>query len=112
MSRRAKIALGGIVASAILLSLAVINGFWAFLSGLRGPLIASLLYFIVFILCFFKRHFKAGLIAAAFGFGIHLAELFLQGISELEDIQKLFFVMNLILPLPLALMSYLASSES
>jgi hypothetical protein len=99
------------MASAILVSLAALNVFWAVLSGRRGPLIGSLFYFIVFVLCLWKRHFKAGLFAAAFGFGIHLVELFSKGISELEDIQKLFFMMNLILPLPLALMSYLASSE-
>lgn len=112
MSRRAKISLPGILASAILLSLAVINGYWAIMSGLRGPAIAALFYFVVFVLCLFKRHYKAGLIAAAFGFGIHLVELLSQGISGLTDIQKLLFMMNLILPLPLALVSYLASSEA
>lgn len=100
------------MASAILLSLAVINGYWAVRSGLRGPAIAALFYFAVFVLCFFKRHYKAGLIAAAFGFGIHLVELLFQGISELADIQKLWFLMNLILPIPLAVMSYLASSKA
>ena len=112
MRRLAKISRCGVIASAILLSLGMINGYWAILSGLRGPAIASLFYFVVFVLCFFKRHFKAGLIAAAFGFGIHLVELLFQGISGLDDIQKLLFMTNLILPLPLALMSHLASSEA
>jgi hypothetical protein len=99
------------MALTILLSLAVLNGFWAIQAGFGGPLIASLFYIIVFALCLWKRHYKAGLFAAAFGFGIHLFELLSQGIRELESIERLFFVLNLILPLPLALMSHRASSR-
>ncbi len=112
MSQRARISFPGIMILAILLSLTVLNGLWAILSGSGGPLIACLFYIIVFALCLWKRHFKAGLLAAAFGFGIHVLELLSQGIRELESIEKGFFMLNLILPLPLALMSRWASSRN
>ena len=99
----------GIITIALLLSLAVVNAIWLIVSWHGGVLIALAFYSVISFLCLRRQHFQAGVIAGILGFGIHLYELFVLGTSELIGIDHVFFYANLILPVPLTIISYLAS---
>jgi len=92
----------------LLISLSVVNACWLIVNWHGGPLIALAFYLIVSILCLRKQHFQAGIISGIIGFGIHLIDLIGLGTSQLTGITKFFFYMNLILPIPLSVTSYLA----
>ncbi len=99
----------GVIAIVLLLALVGINAIWLSIRGHGGALIALAFYSAVSYLCLRSRHFGAGIIAGIFGFGIHLFELLAKGTTELIGIDQVFFFANLILPIPLAFTSYLAS---
>ena len=95
----------------LLLSLVVVNAAWLIINWQGGPFIALAFYLVVFLLCIRKQHFQSGVIAGIIGFGIHLFELVGLGTSQLTGITQLFFYMNLILPIPLSITSYLSSRK-
>lgn len=92
----------------LLISLAATNAVWLLVNWQRGPLIALAFYLVVTYLCLRKGDFQAGVIAGTLGFGVHLLELFGPGSNQLTGIEQFFFYINLILPVPLAITSYLA----
>jgi len=89
----------------------VVNAIWLIVSWHGGALIALAFYSVISFLCLRKQHFQAGVIAGILGFGIHLYEFFVLGTSELTGIVQVFFYANLILPVPLTIISYLASCK-
>jgi hypothetical protein len=101
----------GIAAILLLCFLAVSNAAWVIISGHRGSFIALVFYLIVSVLCLRNRHFQAGVIAGTFGFGIHVYELLTRGITELNFVDQVFFFINLIVPIPLTILSFLAVRE-
>ena len=109
MEKKEKISPSGIITIAFLLSLAAANAVWLIVSWHGGAFIALAFYSVISFLCLRRQHFQAGIIAGIIGFGIHLFELFVLGTSELIGIDCVFFYANLILPLPLAITSFLAS---
>lgn len=111
MKKKGKISPSGIITIAFLLSLAGANAVWLIISGHGGTLIALVFYSVVSFLCLRSRHFRAGVIAGIFGFGIHIYELFVLGTTEFIGIDQVFFYANLILPIPLTFTSYLASRK-
>lgn len=94
-----------------LLSLTVSNAVWLILNWNGGAFIALVFYLVVSLICLIKRHYQAGVIAGTIGFGIHLYELFGMGTSQLTEIDQVFFYINLILPIPLAITSFLAARK-
>ena len=111
MKKEEKISPSGIITIAFLLSLAIINSVWLIASSHGGPLIALAFYLVISFLCLKRQHFQAGVIAGILGFGIHIYELFVLGTSELIGIDKVYFYVNLILPIPITITSYLASPK-
>ena len=95
----------------ILIVLVFSNVVWAVSSGYPGPFIAMIFYAIVAFLCWRKKHFQAGMIAGFLGFAIHLYELILRGIKELEGIYLAIFYINLIFPVLLLYFSYQANQN-
>lgn len=111
MEKTEKISSSGIVTITLLFSLVGINAVWLIISAPGGALIAIGFYLIVSYVCLRRRHFRAGVIAGIFGFGIHVYELFAQGATKLMGIDQVCFYANIILPIPLTLTSYLASRK-
>ena len=109
MKKKDKYSRSGVISIAFLLALVGVNAIWLSIHGHGGPLIALALYLFVSYLFIRRRHFGAGVIAGLFGFGIHLIELLAKGTADLVGIDQVFFYANLILPVPLAFTSYLAS---
>lgn len=109
MREQEKYSPSGIISIALLLILVGVNAVWLIVSRHGGSLIALMFYVVVSFLCIKSRHFRAGVIAGIFGFGIHFYELFVHGTTELIGIDRIFFYANLILPIPLTFTSYLAS---
>jgi len=95
----------------ILVILILSNAVWAVSSGYPGPFIAIIFYTLVTFLCWRKKHFQAGIIAGFLGFGIHLYELILRGIKELEGIYLAIFYINLIFPILLVYFSHKANQN-
>jgi len=111
MKHKVTASLCAAISIAILISLALINTLWVIRSSYRGALIALTFYLAIFVLCVWRRHFEAGVIAGILGFLVHLFELFVQGTQELVGVDLLFFYANLILPIPLAITSYLEARK-
>jgi len=111
MKKEKKYSPSGIITITLLLSLAVVNAFWLIASWHGGALIALAFYLVISYLCLRRQHFQAGVIAGILGFGIHIYELFVLGTSELIGIDQVYFYVNLILPIPLTITSYLASHK-
>jgi len=111
MKKKEKISPSGIITIAFLLSLAGANAVWLIISGHGGALIALVFYSVVSFLCLRNRHFRVGVIAGIFGFGIHIYELYVHGTTELIGTDQVFFYANLILPIPITFTSYLASRK-
>ena len=106
-----KIFPSGIITILLLLSLAAANFIWLIVSWHGGALIALAFYSVIALLCFRRQHFQAGAIAGMIGFGIHLYELYVLSTNNLTWIDHVFFYVNLILPIPLIITSYLASRQ-
>lgn len=111
MKKKEKISTSGIITIAFLLSLVGVNAVWLIKRGHGGGLIALVFYSVVSFRCLRTRHFRAGVIAGIFGFGIHVYELFVKGTTELIGIDQVLFYANLILPIPLTFTSYLTSRK-
>ena len=94
-----------------LLILTISNAVWLILNWRGGALIALAFYLVVSLIILTKQHFQAGVMAGSIGFGIHLLELFGMGASQLTGIDQIFFYVNLILPVPLAITSFLAARK-
>jgi fatty acid desaturase len=109
MRKQEKNSPSGIITIAFLLTLVGVNAVWLIVSRYGGTLMALVFYVVVSFLCIKCRHFRAGVIAGIFGFGIHFYELFVRNTTELIGIDPMFFYANLILPIPLTFTSYLAS---
>ena len=92
----------------ILVALLVVNGIWAAISSLGGPLLGFTFYGVILFLFWRKSHFQAGIIGGAFGLVIHIYELIIPGIGELEGVGAGLFFINLILPVALIYFSYKA----
>jgi len=86
----------------------ITNAAWVATSEYLGPVIALILYAIVTFLCWRLKHFQAGIIAGILGLGIHTYELISSRVSELQKLNPWFFLINLILPIPLIYFSYKA----
>jgi hypothetical protein len=112
MKHKEKASLSAAISIAVLICLALINALWVIRSGYGGALIAFVFYLVIAFLCVWRRHFEAGIIAGVLGFCIHLFELFIQGSQELVGVDLLFFYANLILPIPLAITSYLETRKA
>lgn len=111
MKKEGKFSLSGIIAIALLLTLVMANAVWLIVSWHGGALIALTAYLIITFLCLRRQHFQEGIIAGVIGFGIHLFELIVLGTGQLTGMEHFFFYANLILPVPLATTSYLASRK-
>jgi hypothetical protein len=111
MNEKRAISLSGYIAIALLLVLAGINAAWMIMSSRGGTLIALAFYLIVAFLCLAMRHFRAGVIAGIFGFGIHAYEWFAWDTAALTGMEQVLFYANLVLPIPLAITSALASRK-
>jgi hypothetical protein len=111
MKHKETASISGAISIAILISLALVNALWAIRSGYKGALIASGFYLLIAVLGIWRRHFEAGIIAGIFGFFLHLFELFFQGTQALVGVDLLSFYANLILPIPLAITSYLETRK-
>jgi hypothetical protein len=111
MKENQAISLSGYIAIALLLALAGINTAWMIMSSHGGTLIALAFYLIVAFLCLVRRHFRAGVIAGIFGFGVHAYEWFAWDTAALTGLEQAFFYANLLLPIPLAITSALASRK-
>jgi hypothetical protein len=108
MKYKGRLFLSGRIAVALLLSLAAGNALWLILRWHGGALIALIFYTAIWVLCLRRQRFQEGIIAGVIGFGIHLIELILLGTSQLTWLDQAFFAMNLVLPIPLAITSYLS----
>jgi len=111
MKRGEPYSLSGILTIALLLSLAGSNAIWLLVRWRGGVFIAFVFYAVVSFLCLKRHHFDAGVIAGILGFGIHAYEFFMPGTTEFVGMDRFLFYANLILPVPLAVISYLASRE-
>ncbi len=100
-----------IVTIVLLFSLTATNALWLIVNWQGGPLIALAFYLVISLLCAFKRHYQAGVIAGIIGFAIHIIELLRLGTNQLAGIDQFLFYTNLILPIPLIITSYLASRK-
>jgi hypothetical protein len=95
----------------LLITLAVMNGVWSFLSSWGGASIATVLYAIV-ALRWYLKDYISGAIAGVLGFGIHLYVLLFHPLADLRVFETVFFYMNLLLPIPIAVLGYLAYRDS
>ena len=96
----------------IILSVLIItNAIWVAVSGLSGPFIALGFYIIILFLCYYKQHYKAGIISGIMGFLVHILELVFYDLKELGGMEILFFILNLILPVAIIFFSYKADKE-
>ena len=111
MAGKDPITLNARIASVILIILVVINALWVVSTRQSGPLTALLFYSVILYLFWRKRDFRSGAIAGVVGFGIHVYELLVPGISGLESIYLVFFYLNIFLPIPLIYFSYMAYRE-
>jgi len=111
MNKKERISPSGLITLLLLLSLVGTNVIWLITSSHGGALVALIFYSAVAFLCLRNQHFQSGVIAGIFGFGIHIFELLVQGTSKLIGIEQVFFYLNLFLPMPLTLTSYLASRK-
>ena len=111
MARNDPMTLNARIASVVLIVLIVINTLWVVTTRQSGPLIALLFYSVILYLFWRKRDFRAGAIAGVVGFGIHVYELLVPGISGLEGIYLVYFYLNIILPFPLIYFSFMAYRE-
>lgn len=108
MKNKGKLSPSGRLAIALLLSLVMGNALWLVLRWHGGASIALVFYTAIWRLCLRRRRFQEGIIAGVIGFGVHLVELILLGTSQLTWLDQAFFAMNLVLPIPLAISSYIA----
>ncbi len=97
------------IALSILLVLIGVNAAWAVTSQYTGPVIGVVFYGIVGFLCWQKSHFQAGIVGGIVGLVIHVLELV--SIGEINGTELGFFLVNLILPIPLIYFSYQASRK-
>jgi hypothetical protein len=91
--------------------LVVINTVWAVTRKHSGPVIASLCYAVVALLCWRKSHFQAGVIVGFCGSVIHIIELVFQGVGSLGAMYQGIFYANIVFPILLIYFSYKAHRE-
>jgi hypothetical protein len=104
--------LNQVIAQAILITLVGVNFAWYVISKQSGSLVGLIFYSVIFFLCWRKSDFRAGITAGVIGFGVHLYELVFLGISAFQLLDTIIFYLNLVLPIPLAYISYRASRAS
>ncbi|KYK33903.1 MAG: hypothetical protein AYK18_04240 [Theionarchaea archaeon DG-70] len=97
------------IAISILLVLIGVNAAWAVTSRYTGPVIGVVFYGIIGFLCWQKSHFQAGIIGGIIGLVIHVLELL--SVGEINGAELGFFLVNLVLPIPLIYFSYQASGK-
>jgi len=96
----------------ILLVLIFTNSVLSAFTGYAGPLFGSIGYILVLVLCWLKKHYKAGIIGGIFGSGIHILELLFKDIKELRGVELVIILVNIIFPLLLIYFSYRAYRTS
>jgi hypothetical protein len=95
----------------LLITLAVMNGVWSFLSSWGGASIATVLYAIV-ALRWYLADYISGAIAGVLGFGIHLYVLLFHPLADLRVFESVFFYLNILLPIPIACFGFLLYRET
>ena len=96
----------------ILVFLIGVNVGWYLFSKGSGTLIALIFYSAILFLYWRMSDFRAVMLAGLIGFGVHLYEWVVLGISTFEGLETLLFYLNLVFPIPLAYLGYRAYRES
>ncbi len=96
---------------ALLITLALMNAVWSFLSSWGGASTASVLYAIVALRWYLKDYIVGG-IAGVLGFLIHLYLLLFHPLEDLRVFETVFYYLNLLLPIPIACFGFLAYRET
>jgi hypothetical protein len=95
----------------LLITLALMNAVWSFLSSWGGATLASTLYAIVALRWYLKDYISAA-IAGVLGFGIHLYLLLVHPLEDLRVYESVFFYLNILLPIPIASLGFLAYRDT
>ncbi len=90
----------------ILILLIGVNIAFSASSRSTGPLLGLTLYALILVLCWKKHDVRAAMIGGCIGFGVHVLEGILNDLSAFSSIDKALFILNIILPLPLALLGW------
>ena len=85
----------------ILAILVFTNAGWIIICKSYGPIIAFIFYLFAIFLFMKKNDILSGSIIGIIGLAFHLYELIFQGIKDLEQLEMIFFFINLIFPIPL-----------
>ena len=99
------------LALALLITLALMNAVWSFLSSWVGASTASVLYAIVALRWYLKDYIVGG-IAGVLGFLIHLYLLLFHPLVDLRVFETVFYYLNLLLPIPIACFGFIAYRET
>ena len=99
------------IAFCIIAILVIINAVWFFFQNFSGPIFAFIAYVVIAFLFLVKKEFMAGIIAGAGGLFVHIFELISLGLGDLTDIEVVFLLANLFLPIPLIVFSLKAIKE-
>jgi hypothetical protein len=110
--RRFPKGLNRVLTLGILIILIGLNAAWYLLSKQSGSFVALIFYSAILFLCWRMLDYRAGITAGVIGFGVHLYELIFLGVSAFQLIDTVIFYLNLVLPIPLAYISYQAYRES
>jgi hypothetical protein len=95
----------------LLITMALMNAAWSFLSSWEGASVGSVLYAIV-ALRWYLQDYIAGGIAGVLGFGIHLYVLLFHPLADLQVFESVFFFLNLLVPIPIACFGFLLHRET
>lgn len=95
----------------IIVTLVIINVVWFFFHNFSGPIFAFTAYAVIAFLFFVKREFAAGIIAGIGGLLVHIYELIFLGLGGLTDMEIVFLLANLFLPILLIVFSFKAYQE-
>ena len=99
------------IAFCILVTLIIINAIWSFFQNFSGPIFAFTAYAVIAFLFILKKEYMAGIIAGEGGLFVHVYELIFLGLGGMTEIEIIFLLANLFLPIPLIVFSYKAYQE-
>lgn len=106
ITKNSKYSFGYRIVIGILTALVLTNAVWVFIFKSFAPIIALIFYLIVMFLFWRKNDIFSGIIVGSIAFVIHLYELLFHGITDLRILESIFFLINLILPIPLVILCY------
>lgn len=95
----------------ILILLIGVNIAFSASSRTTGPLLGLILYSILLFLSWKKHDFHPVMIAGFAGFCVHVLEWILNGLSGFSRLDRTLFILNIILPIPLAFLGWRESRE-